>query len=227
MPLKPSKGNMYDWVTHTHSHLGGKCPHDCVYCYVDNPRFGRHPKYQGKIRLIRHEFDVKYGAGKAIFVENCNDMFAQNIPHFFILKILEHCNKFKDNVYVFQTKNPSRYLDYLNHLPPRSMLGTTIETNRDMTNVSTAPHPQERSKAMAKIFLRKFVTIEPVLDFDVNEFASMIIQIRPSFVNIGADSKNHGLKEPTWEKIDALIKALSDAGIEIKEKHNLDRLKNK
>jgi hypothetical protein len=33
MPLKKSEGNMYPWVTHTHSHLAGACPHECK-CYV-------------------------------------------------------------------------------------------------------------------------------------------------------------------------------------------------
>lgn len=32
MSLKKSKGNMYDWVSHTHSHLSGKCGHQCGYC---------------------------------------------------------------------------------------------------------------------------------------------------------------------------------------------------
>lgn len=28
MPLNKSKGQMYDWVTHTYSHLGGECDAD-------------------------------------------------------------------------------------------------------------------------------------------------------------------------------------------------------
>jgi len=76
MSLKKSNGNMYPWVTHTHSHLGGECPHACTYCYVDNPRFGRPAKYTGPIRLLEDEFKVNYGTGRTIFVENCNDLFA-------------------------------------------------------------------------------------------------------------------------------------------------------
>lgn len=34
MALTKSKGNMYPWVTHTHTHLRGECPHGCRYCYV-------------------------------------------------------------------------------------------------------------------------------------------------------------------------------------------------
>lgn len=31
MSLKKSTGNMYPWVTHTHTHLGGECSHKCVF----------------------------------------------------------------------------------------------------------------------------------------------------------------------------------------------------
>lgn len=34
MPLNRSTGNMFSWVTHTRTHLGGQCPHQCSYCYV-------------------------------------------------------------------------------------------------------------------------------------------------------------------------------------------------
>jgi DNA repair photolyase len=38
MPLNPSKGNMYPFVTHTWNPIRGKCPHDCSYCYMKNDR---------------------------------------------------------------------------------------------------------------------------------------------------------------------------------------------
>jgi len=43
-------------------------------------------------------------------------------------------------------------------------------------------------------------------------------------VNIGADSKGHGLPEPSPDKVHALIEKLTGYGIEIREKHNLERL---
>lgn len=228
MSLKKTKGNMYEWVTHTHTHMGGECPHKCIYCYVDNPRFGRHEKYSGELRLIEKEFSVKYGEGKTIFMENCNDMFAREVPDKFILRILQHCRDYLHNMYVFQTKNPARYLDYLKELPDLCMLGTTIETNRKMDNISKAPDPCERAHAMGKIIsFQKFVTIEPVLDFDISDFISLIILSAPSFINIGADSKDRGLKEPSKDQIFSLVQRLKTVGIEVREKHNLDRLKNK
>jgi len=71
---------------------------------------------------------------------------------------------------------------------------------------------------------RKFVTIEPVLDFDVDDLAAWIGFIKPEFLNLGADSKGHGLTEPTVEKVHALVDKLKEYGIELREKHNLERL---
>ncbi len=229
MSLKKSEGHMYPWVTHTHSHLGGECPHKCRYCYVDNPRFGRPARYQGELRLIEDEFKVKYrtrdNAAMTIFIENCNDMFAEQVPREFILAILDHCREWPANTYVLQTKNPARFAEFMDSMPVSTILGTTIETNRDMAGISNAPHPQERMKAMVNLQGRKFVTIEPVLDFDVDILAEWIASINPEFLNLGADSKNHNLPEPSVEKILELTERLRSYGIELREKHNLDRLK--
>lgn len=225
MPLKIAVGNMYPWVTHTHTHLGGECPHKCTYCYVDNPRFGRPTRYQGPLRLIEPEFDVDYGSDKTIFIENCNDLFAAEVPQQFINRIVLHCLQWPDNTYVWQTKNPDRYLNMEAMLPENSVLGVTIETNRHIPEIGTAPSPERRMLAMEKLQARKFVTIEPVLDFDVEVLAEWIGRIRPEFLNLGADSKGHGLTEPSVEKVYALVDKLQQLGIDLREKHNLQRLK--
>ena len=226
MSLTKTKGNNYPWITHAHTHLGGECPHKCSYCYVSTFPFGRPEKYCGQLRLIEKEFNVKYGNGKVIFMENCNDLFASAVPDIFIIKIVKHCLEWPDNTYVWQTKNPERYLTIDALMPEKSMFGTTIETNRDIPDISGAPSPEERMLAMTKLLgVRKFVTIEPALDFDVDILFEWIIKIAPEFVNIGADSKGHGLPEPTKEKIHSLIKKIKGSGIELREKHNLYRLK--
>jgi len=227
MGMKKSVGNMYPWVDFTHVHLGGECPHGCIYCYVDNPRFGRPEKYQGPLRLLEYEFDVNYGKGNTIFVENCNDMFAFAVNGEFITRILEHCNQYPKNIYVFQTKNPKRYNSFLNQIPQGSILGTTIETNRDIPYIGNAPMPLRRYEAMRDLQFRKFVTIEPILDFDISVFAKWIKEINPEFLNIGADSKGHDLEEPRMSKIISFVNILKANGIEVREKHNLGRLKRK
>jgi len=234
MSLKKSVGNMYPWVTHTHCHLGGECPHKCSYCYVDNPRWGRPAKYTGPLRLIEKAFSVRYDKVTlekddgtypgVIFIENCNDLFAADVPQPFINKIVHHCLRYPDNTYVFQTKNPARYLTMDALFPSSSIFGCTIETNRDIPEIGKAPRPIERYESMKKLPGRKFITVEPILDLDPPVMAGWIADIAPEFVNIGADSKGHHLPEPTPGKVRHLIALIEKAGIEIREKHNLNRM---
>lgn len=228
MPLNESRGNMYPWVTHTHTHVGGECPHRCKYCYVDVGFMNtpRPKRYCGPLRLIEEEFKVDYGSGKTIFIEHKNDLFCDDMPKDFITAVICHCKEYPDNTYVFQTKNPARYLQF-EGLLNGNILGCTIETNRDIPGISRAPRPIERMKSMSLIGGRKFVTIEPVLDFDVDILARWIAAIRPEFLNLGADSKGHDLPEPSIDKIFALVDKLKEYGIELREKHNLGRLMKK
>ena len=237
MPLKKSQGNMYEWTDATHAHLGGCCKHKCCYCYIDSPRFGRPAIYTGDLRLIEKEFKVNYDehtlmkvCGKypaTIFIEHCNDLFADNVPDEFIMRVFAHCDWYPENTYVFQTKNPARYFSYDGKFPKNTIRGCTIETNRNIDGISEAPPVEGRMMAMEKLTGRKFLTLEPILNFDVDILASWIKRINPEFLNLGADSKNHGLPEPTVEKIHALVEELKKYGIDLREKHNLQRLKEK
>ena len=152
MAIKKSNGNMYPWVTHTHSHLEGKCPHACEYCYVQvlERRFKMN-KYTGELRLNEDEFSVKYGTGRTIFVEHMNDLWAKEVNGNWIARVLAHCREFPDNTYVFQSKNPARFAEFFDYFPPSVMLLTTIETNRDIPGIGTAPSPERRMSAMKEL----------------------------------------------------------------------------
>lgn len=231
MPLKKSAGNMYPWVTHTHSHLIGKCPHGCSYCYVQamGKQF-KSGKYAGPLALDEAEFGVKYGQGRIIFMEHMNDLFAEAVPTEWIHRVLNHCSVYPANIYVFQTKNPVRVTNFVDRLPStyKFMVGTTLETTKCVEGCN-APQPAERAGAMCG--LRRlypaatlFVTIEPILKLDVPLMLRWLDWIRPTFVNIGADSKGTGLVEPTADEVRELIAGVQALGIEIRQKHNLNRL---
>lgn len=216
MPLnKVSKnGNMYNFVTHTWNPVKGKCSHGCSYCYMR--RWGE----QKPIRLDEKELKTKIGKGKTIFVGSGTDMWAEDVPSSWIESVLEYCDQWVESTYLFQTKNPGRYLDF--EIPTNYILGTTIETNRwDEYVMGETTLPINRCRAMAEITNQKFVTIEPVLEFDLEEFAEMINTIKPDWVNIGADSCGNNLPEPSKEKVDKLI-SLLDSKIVIKK--NLKRI---
>ena len=230
MKLKPATGNMYPWVTHTHSHLAGACPHACRYCYVQalERRF-KSGRWTGPVRLDEPEFSVNYGKDRTIFVEHLNDLCAAGVPDEFINRILNHTAAYANNTYVFQTKAPARMVDWLERLPPQWMLGTTIETTLPLVG-NRAPAPDARARGMETIRQRVpdatlFVTIEPIQEeLQVPTLLGWLAAIRPTFVNIGADSKGHGLQEPSAEKIRDLIAGVKELGLEIRQKTNLARL---
>jgi len=226
MGLVKSKGNMYDWVTHMHTHLAGECSHKCSYCYVQTGMARMSGKYKGELRLVDSEFSVLYGKSRIIFIEHMNDLFAQSVPSEWIKKILFHCCDWQDNQYVFQTKNPFNALNFSSKFPNNFIIGTTIETNRNIV-LSEAPAPVIRFLGLSRWKQegkKVFVTIEPVMDFDIDILFGWLKQIKPEFVNIGADSKGCKLPEPSADKILKLIELLQQDKIEIRKKVNLKRL---
>ena len=227
-----SGSNMYqDWITDTLSIIQGSCPHECQYCYVQKGFYTKNsPFYKGSPRLVNKDLEISWGEGKTIFVCHMSDMFADGIPSSFINAILEKCAKHPKNVYVFQSKNPKRILDFIDKIPKSSMIGTTIETDRMdiLEKISKAPNPMDRAIAMERIRnigYKTFITIEPIMKFNVSGLVELLAIAKPIWVNIGADSKNCGLTEPSWDDVQGLVQGIRDLGIEIKEKSNLERLK--
>jgi DNA repair photolyase len=192
-------------------------------------RFGG-GRYTGELCLIEKEFDIHYGKGRTIFIEHCNDLFAKAVPDEWIERILAHTCEWPDNEYVFQTKNPARMDLFRDKMPPRRLLGVTIETaDADVAiMVSKAPTPYDRYWEMKEMSNRKgertFVTVEPILRGPAAALGGMIRDIAPEFVNIGADSKGTDLDEPTGEAVEKLIDTLRAYNVPIRKKVNLERL---
>lgn len=213
---------MYPWVTHTWNPLAGNCLHDCSYCYMKKRFLGTLEKYQGEARISDDAFSTDLGKGNTIFVGSATDVFGKWVPSGMIKKILSYCSRY-DNTYLFQTKNPGRFDEFLTRFPDGSILATTLETNRDY-NVSKAPVPEKRYFDFLKIkYPIKMISIEPVLDFDLDQFSEWIHSINPKFVSIGADSKRHNLPEPSSKKIEELLDIIKKY-TNIKVKNNLRRV---
>ncbi|WP_372650852.1 DUF5131 family protein [Draconibacterium sp.] len=235
MPLNKSKGNMYEWVTHTWNPLAGECPHRCSYCSTN--KLMRYPgiksKYSGEPRLEEKELKTNLGADNFIFVAAQNDLFAEAIPADVIRRILAYCARF-NNKYLFQTKNPKRLLEFQYELDLLDFsICTTIETNRHYTTqMRNCPLPKDRAHWMNEIVHefrwgfpnnRTYVTIEPIMDFDLDELNFLIETCLACQVNIGADSGNNNLPEPSKEKVIDLIQRL-EAHTKVKVKDNLKRI---
>ena len=229
-----SSGNMYPWVAETRNFVGGECQHFCTYCYMKKIRFQTLKKYQGPARLVEKEL-TNLGEGKTIFVGSATDMWGDWVKDDIIYRVLEHCCKY-DNTYLFQTKNPIRYFPFLKYLPKKTILGTTIETNREYednlinktwkdfySKISKAPSPLDRVWAMEIIKERKMVSIEPVKDLNVEVMLDWMQRINPEFISLGADSKGSNLPEPSKEKVEKLICELLKF-TKVKIKKNLNRI---
>lgn len=218
MPLNKQKGNMYGFVDFTWNPIRGRCPHKCIYCYMkDFP--------VGELRLDTKCLKDNLGEGRFIFVGSSTDMFSIKVPSDWINQVLEHCKKF-DNTYLFQSKNTINLgtIDLRKEFPAKTILGTTLETNRDTQLISIETDATyDRTIYFRGIKGRKMVSIEPILDFDLDVFTKWIKEIDPEFVSIGADSQNHHLLEPPADKIKALIKELKTF-TKVIEKPNLGRL---
>lgn len=217
MGLNKSVGNMYEWITHTWNPIKG-CNFDCRYCYIKSRK-----NYSLKPRFSDQEAKTYLGYRRFIFVGSMADMFGDWMDSELIKKVIRHCLIFNRNNYLFQSKNPKRFIELLKLFPEKSILGTTIETNRKIGHISKAPSTYERAYAMQNIRFDKEVTIEPILDFDVHDLVLMIKDIQPKFVAIGADSKRHNLDEPSSEKIKELIEELNRF-TQVKIKKNLKRI---
>ena len=185
---------------------------------------------QKPLRLVEKELTDDLGKENFIFVGSSTDMFAKDVPEEWIAKVLNHCAKHQ-NKYLFQTKSPARLLHFNPYLISivvnnvrKIVLGTTIETNRFYKEfMGNAPKPVKRAESLSGFLYPKMVTIEPILDFDLEPLVEIIKSIDPEWVNIGADSKGHKMPEPSKEKVLTLISELKKF-TDVKIKDNLKRI---
>ena len=220
MSLNKQSGNMYGFVTHTWNTVKGACPHDCAYCYMKK----RGP--QPKLHFDEKELKTDLGSGNFIFVGSSCDMWAGKIPLEWIYETLNHCRKY-NNKYLFQSKNPLRIYINKYDLPPNSVIGTTIESNRSSyPGMGDAPMVLDRAGAIMRLNVnyKTMITIEPIINFDLQRLVDIIEACQPIWVNIGANTyRKVKLPEPSPGKVKDLIEALKEF-TEVKVKSNLKRL---
>mgnify|MGYP000646354514 CR=1 FL=1 len=203
--LNPRKGDMYKFVGYTWNPIKGKCLHNCSYCYMKQINPNANPP-----RLAEYELNTDLGCGRSIFGSS-TDMFAEDIPSEWIARVLDYChqnsNMLLPNAYLLQSKNPKRFLEFINHpIMERVIFCTTIETNRFYLEImNKAPRMEE----IARLGRSTMVTAEPLMQFDREEMVSFIRRCSPKLVNIGRNScRRIVLPEPTQEEVQQLIAEL-------------------
>jgi hypothetical protein len=89
--------------------------------------------------------------------------------------------------------------------------------------MGNSPLPSVRAKNMAVYKWDKYITIEPIMDFDIDIMVQLIMDCNAKQVNIGADSGENNLPEPSKEKVLELISELEKFTI-VHQKSNLKRI---
>lgn len=219
--------NMYNDVKTWNPYVG--CKFNCVYCV---PSFQRmlHRVWacQGKKCDGCRDFSPHEHPERLAKLPSANTLWpcAHGDISFadpdFIRTVISTVNQGHHKKIYFQSKDPKCFLQYIGDFDPkRTVLLTTLETNRDngYDLISSAPVPSARAIAFEKLpWPRKIITIEPVIDFDPEIFMQWIVNIRPEAVWVGYNSKNKNLIEPTNNKLFAFIHKLEVHGFEVRRK---------
>lgn len=216
-------GNMYSDNKKSWNVFVG-CYFDCVYCVKSfQAQMKRQmPKHNEENQLIRgcqdcydykphfHENRLKdklpLTKGDE-FIWCCASSDIYFAKEEWIEMILEKIRTYPIRTFFFQTKDPSVFKKY--DFPNNVLLGTTLESNRAYYDVSKAPETAIRFNNFLEVkHHRKIITIEPIMEFDLYDFAFMIKKISPERIYIGYDTKNSNLNEPLRLKTLRLIQTI-------------------
>lgn len=227
---KPTKG--YKTTKPWNPFVG--CGFDCTYC---KPSFGALLKWVGGMHhctrcqeYLPHEHPERLSripSDKAIFV--CEDGDISFAKPDYMAKVFQAISdpKFAGRTWFVQSKNPKCLEQYLGLIPRNTYLVTTLETNRDQGygEISKAPLPSARFKDFSHLdWEKKIVTVEPVMDFDLEVLRDWIVSISPATVFIGYNSKPDkvSIPEPDKMKLLCLIDELEKRDIHVLTKEMRD-----
>jgi len=215
--LKPiENGRMYPgwWRWNP---IGG-CLHSCTYCSIKriearSTQDMTTPVFRNGENGTKNYLKDNLGSGRKIFVCSSGDMWGEWVESEWIKAVLDHCQKYPDNEYMFLTKDPVRYrswgtvLQYLN-----CIIGTTVETDKAMVTASVSDVPVSGLDRLywlgaVKQGIKTMISIEPVMKFS-HIFADNIKDTSPYIVYIGVDSGKNGLPEPSPDELQGLIDEL-------------------
>jgi len=216
---------MFSFITETWNPVTG-CKHHCIYCWARKlalTKLKGTRKYRNGFKPTIHleEFKRKFNGG-VVFVSDMGDLFGEFVPSEWIQKVIDYTAKFPNTYFLFMTKNPARYHEFIDEFPTNAILGATIETDRDdlyrKYRISRAPLPSQRYLAMKELeWDKKFISIEPILDFNPEKFPRWIEEISPIMVYVGYDNYSWKLPEPTLHSTMEIIEKLREFTVVIEK----------
>jgi DNA repair photolyase len=194
------------------------CKHGCTYCYARKIAKRQKHRCINCYNFVPHEhperLDKKFPKGSQVFVCSMGDISFASMGY--INKIIKSIQKQPDVTFLIQTKYPFVFtcIDRFiwEHIPDNIIFGITIEsTYQDYVYESLYKPPDvyDRVLSFARVkHARKYVTIEPIMNFEMDMMVQWIKTIQPEFVYIGYDNHNHHLPEPSLENTLKLIEEL-------------------
>jgi DNA repair photolyase len=204
------------------------CRFNCQYCNARKMALARlqHvPRYRKGFEphFVEEELDRHFAKGQWVFVGYMGDIsFASDTQR---ERLMSCVRDRPHNTFLFCSKSPACYLNLNLEGTPNLVLGTTIETNRDTSAWSQAPPTFERAEALARLSnQRKFISIEPIMDFDLADLVHLVDMVNPELIEIGADNYCNSLPEPPRWKLKALLNCLRQIVPHVIEKEGLERL---
>ncbi len=215
------KGNMYHEAFTWNPAKG--CNWNCSYCKSSFQRQAKRQKpvidKNGKKRGCQDCYDYKphfhHERLKQSLPNTVGDQFIFTISsgdiacmeEEWINQILDRIRELPHKTFFFQTKSPDCYYKY--EFPDNLIIGITLETDKYESHITDAMEPWRRFRFFNDHpHPRKFVTIEPILQFTHWRFLKWLQEINPERIYIGYDTKKNRLNEPSLEKTRLLIKEL-------------------
>ena len=189
------------------------CGFGCSSCYGPKTK-RRHMHLCEKCgRFEPHEhperLNKKFPKGSQVFVCSLADIsFATEE---YRQKIYAAITKQPDVTFLLQSKDPQCFIEGADNdlIPENAIIGTTIETNRSTSDISKAPPPIQRYSDMCDIYyVRQYVTVEPIMEFELDVMVRWIHEILPAFVYIGYNNHTPHLPEPSLKETMALIQEI-------------------
>jgi DNA repair photolyase len=213
---------MFPFITCTWNPIVG-CPHNCRYCWAKS--YAERLKLYGESFLVSQFFPdrllQRFNHDDYVFVSDMGDAWAKTVPYEWQLKLNCNIEKSPKATFLFQTKNPNGYVKFYHKhglFPDNCLLGVTLETNRSTAEWSFAPKPVTRVKNLRILPQRTFVSIEPIMDFDLLPFYRQIQSLEPEMIAVGYDNYHHHLPEPSLDKTMKLIDKLEQVGFKVYRK---------
>jgi len=223
---------MFKFVKKTWNPFVG-CRFNCSYCWAR--RMARRLRCEKCREFVPHfhpERLDKIPKSGIVFVSDMGDIsFAPDSVRVKVINAITRVQERYNVIFFFETKNPSIYLESPERTdgrplyPSKTIFSTTIETNRDelVLKYSLAPPPTTRFEWMKWLAesipqTRRHISIEPIMDFDLDVMFKWITDIEPELVSIGYDNYNHHLPEPPLSKVLKLIEDLEASGIKVERK---------